>query len=212
MIGIYKITNPKGKIYIGQSMNINKRKYAYKSADKRVIGPKISNSLNKYGWENHKFEIIEECNIDQLYEKEVYWKEVILNEKQGDLTQVLFCNMHDVGSFGPLSQHIIDKLKGQKRTIETKLKMRNAKIGKPSNFQGKKHTDETKKIQSNKKLGKPSNNPKKVIIQYDLEGEFIKKWDSITSIKKSGLSKYGIHLCCQGKQKSSQGSIWKWGE
>ena len=30
MIGIYKITNPKGKIYIGQSINIENRFKVYK--------------------------------------------------------------------------------------------------------------------------------------------------------------------------------------
>ena len=106
MVGIYKITNPKGKSYIGQSVNINNRKYAYMAINRRNIGPKIANSLDKYGWENHKFEIIEECSVEQLHKKEVYWKIVTLNEKEGDMQQVLFCNMHDAGSFGPLSHDI----------------------------------------------------------------------------------------------------------
>jgi len=29
MVGIYKITNPNGKIYIGQSINIESRKRVY---------------------------------------------------------------------------------------------------------------------------------------------------------------------------------------
>ena len=64
MIGIYKITNPKGKIYIGQSTNIEDRwekghKYNCGS------GKKLKNSLNKYGWENHKKEILEE-DLDEI--------------------------------------------------------------------------------------------------------------------------------------------------
>ena len=49
MIGIYKITNPKGKIYIGQSTNIEERwekGHKYSSG----WGVKLKNSLNKYGW------------------------------------------------------------------------------------------------------------------------------------------------------------------
>lgn len=72
MIGIYKITSPTGKIYIGQSTNIENRKYYYSSikCDKQH---KLYNSLQKYGWEQHMFEIIEECNLDKLNEREIYW-------------------------------------------------------------------------------------------------------------------------------------------
>ena len=212
MVGIYKITNPKGRSYIGQSVNINNRKYAYMAINRRNIGPIIANSLDKYGWENHKFDIIEECSIEQLHKREVYWKAVELEKKEGDMQQVLFCNMHDVGSFGPLSQHIIDKLIGQKRTDETKLNMRNAKLGKTSNFKGKKHTDETRLKIKNSRLGKPSNRPVKPVLQYSLEGNFIKKWDSITCLSKEGFSLNGIVLCCGGKQQKSQNFIWKFKE
>lgn len=57
MIGIYKITNPNGKIYIGQSTNIDKRFYRYKRLEcKGQI--KLYNSLKKYGWDAHIIEII----------------------------------------------------------------------------------------------------------------------------------------------------------
>ena len=74
MIGIYKITNPNGKIYIGQTVNIEKRFKEYKNIH-ATLKPqiKIYNSLKKYGPENHKFEIIEECFLDQLNEREIYW-------------------------------------------------------------------------------------------------------------------------------------------
>ena len=72
MIGIYKIQSPVGKIYIGQSTDIKKRWEYYKRlACKKQ--PKLYNSLNKYGSDNHIFEVIEECNIDQLDEREIYW-------------------------------------------------------------------------------------------------------------------------------------------
>jgi len=62
MIGIYKIINPFGKIYIGQSVNIEKRFKTYKALSKNVIGQtKLYRSLKKYGAENHKFEIL--CGI-----------------------------------------------------------------------------------------------------------------------------------------------------
>jgi hypothetical protein len=74
MIGIYKITNPKGKPYIGQSIDIEKRFYVYK----RGFGKsqvKRYRSFNKYGYDNHVFEIIEECDIEILNDRERYWQE-----------------------------------------------------------------------------------------------------------------------------------------
>lgn len=75
MVGIYKITNPKKKIYIGQSIDIDRRWRDYKNlnCDKQ---PKIYNSLVKYGVENHIFEIITECCIENLNDFERYYQEL----------------------------------------------------------------------------------------------------------------------------------------
>jgi group I intron endonuclease len=65
MIGIYKITNPKGAIYIGQAVNIERRKKDYARAGcKSQI--KIYNSIIKYGWINHNFEILILCEKHEL--------------------------------------------------------------------------------------------------------------------------------------------------
>ncbi len=59
MIGIYKITSPSGKVYIGQTWNFNTRLRKYKSLHCSKQ-PKIYNSLRKYGVFSHTFEIIHE--------------------------------------------------------------------------------------------------------------------------------------------------------
>jgi group I intron endonuclease len=141
IIGIYKITNPKGKIYIGQSINIEKRKKRYEKHIKHMSSqPKIYNSILKYGWEQHVFEIIEECSIEQLNEKEVYWKQYYLNQTYNRWDMVLFCDLYDNGG-GPLSE-------------ATKQKISKALLG-SQNMLGKKHTEETKKLMSEKAKGKP---------------------------------------------------------
>ena len=82
MIGIYKITSPSGKVYIGQSINVEKRFQGYKAL--RCKGqPRLFNSLKKYGYDKHKFEILCECSIEELNEKERYYQDLysVLNGK-----------------------------------------------------------------------------------------------------------------------------------
>jgi group I intron endonuclease len=81
MIGIYKITNPKGKIYIGQSVNIHQRHQNHKSYC--GIGVKLKNSYEKYGFDNHQIEIIEECDVNLLMEREEYWIQYYNSIKNG---------------------------------------------------------------------------------------------------------------------------------
>jgi group I intron endonuclease len=231
MIGIYKITNPKGKIYIGQSINIESRKrtYIFFKSYKNSIGPKIYNSLNKYGWEKHIFEIIEEYNLEQLNEKEIYWKQYYLNVVNNNWEQVLFCGLYDRGG-GPKSD-------------ETKLKMSLGKTGtkgypkgikRPSSFgESIKSESRNKKIgEGNKGKKKPqtgiklkgipktkqhkqniSNSSKGIkrnqipIVQYSLDKKFIKEWDSITEANK--YIKGDIKAASCGKQNTAGGYIWK---
>jgi group I intron endonuclease len=74
MIGIYKWVSPNNRVYIGQSKDLEQRKQWYLSNGiNKASMPKLKNSFNKYGIENHKFEIIEECFIEQLNEREIFW-------------------------------------------------------------------------------------------------------------------------------------------
>ena len=73
-IGIYKIINPKGRIYIGQSIDLENRFYHYKIMNCKKQ-PRLFNTFLKYGVKNHDFEILEECNLSDLSERERYYQE-----------------------------------------------------------------------------------------------------------------------------------------
>jgi group I intron endonuclease len=75
MIGIYKITNPLGQVYIGQSINIEKRFMAYKKLRCRKQ-PRIYNSLKRFGVKNHRFEIVTKCELWQLDKFERYFQQM----------------------------------------------------------------------------------------------------------------------------------------
>jgi group I intron endonuclease len=74
-IGIYKIINPKGKIYIGQSINLEKRINDYKHLNYSKNQFKLNNSFKKYGIDSHIFNVIEICEIQELNDRERYWQE-----------------------------------------------------------------------------------------------------------------------------------------
>ena len=178
MVGIYKITNPKGRIYIGQSNNIERRFKDYKrSLKKQQI--RLYNSIKNYGYENHKFEVIEECSINLLNERERYWQDYYdVIGRNGLNCRLTECNDRS----GVLSKETIDKLKnknfdylignkfrkGIKHTDEIKEQIRqtlilnakkpdyknpmSGKFKEKNHFYGKKHTEKTKQIIREKAL------------------------------------------------------------
>lgn len=70
--GIYKIVNKQNhKIYIGQSVNIQKRLYDHRKSNRD--DSYFHRAIEKYGKDNFTYEVIEECSPEQLNEREKYW-------------------------------------------------------------------------------------------------------------------------------------------
>lgn len=88
MIGIYKITSPSKKVYVGQSINIEKRFTHYKRL-RCKSQLKIYRSLLKYGIDKHKFEVICECEVHELNEKERYYQDLYCVLGKGGLNCIL---------------------------------------------------------------------------------------------------------------------------
>lgn len=210
MIGIYKITNPKEKKYIGQSIHIEKRWKQYQVLCSSSIGPKLYNSLVKYGLENHIFEIIEECLAEQLNEREIFWKQYYNSINEG-----LNCELFDKGG-GPRSKETKDKMSKshkinlsrpeiiEKRKINCKISAN--KLG----VQAKAIANtnwELRNINLRKTLGRK-------IIQCELNENFIKNWDSSMCIQRFYKDKKfwstEIIRCCRGHRESAYGFIWKY--
>lgn len=74
MVGIYKITSPSGRIYIGQSISIEKRRLKYLVLDCKSQ-TRLLASFIKYGFSEHIFEVVEECDVDQLNIRERHWQD-----------------------------------------------------------------------------------------------------------------------------------------
>lgn len=73
--GIYKISSPNNRIYIGQSIDIKSRfnDYLKYNCKKQLL---LYNSLKKYGVNKHKFGILHQCSINELNDLEIYYIEL----------------------------------------------------------------------------------------------------------------------------------------
>lgn len=121
MVGIYKITSPKGRVYIGQSWNFKRRRKEYGTdCTKRQLG--IYNSIQKYGYDNHKFDIIHELPVD-------------IDQSILNTYEVLYYNQYKSLGFKMLNGK--EPGKGGRMTDEVRFRISKSHIG-------KKHSEETK--------------------------------------------------------------------
>lgn len=208
-IGIYKITSPSGKIYIGQSVDIENRfktylRYSCKSQ------PKLFASLKKYGSENHKYEILHICTKEELSMQEKYYVDLFKSfESNNGL------NVRDGGgNVAKLSEEqkikISKSLTGKKHSLERI----NANIKAQT---GKKLTECHKlKIKlSNKKanLGKKASIETRIKQSLAHKGQKTRLGSNLTDEQKKHLSEinlginnpnYGIKKSEESKNKTSE--------
>jgi hypothetical protein len=122
-------------------------------------------------------------------------------------------------------KHIQSNLKklestGKKHSDETIYLMRIKKLGKKQSeehiqkrfdkLRGLKRSDITIK-KMKKSASKPKPHLQKSINQYDLKGNFIKEWSSITEAALSlGKKNSNICECCKGKKQTAHGYKWSY--
>lgn len=82
---IYKITNTiNGKIYIGQTNDFYRRRKEHRSLlrTNKHVNRHLQFAWNYYGENLFNFEILEECPIDKLNERESYWISTLKSRNQ----------------------------------------------------------------------------------------------------------------------------------
>ncbi len=79
--GIYKISSiiKDFRIYIGSAINIKQRNYLHLSQlrNNKHHSKKLQRHFNKYGEKDLLFEIIEECTVETLINREQYWIDLL---------------------------------------------------------------------------------------------------------------------------------------
>lgn len=116
--GIYQIRNTiNGKIYVGSSVNLRKRKNGHLSTLRRGIhsSTHLQRAFNKYGEEAFVFEVLELCDVNELEDRETFW----IKEKNA--------NNHD---YGYNSRIYVESNLGFRHSEESKRKISEARRGK----------------------------------------------------------------------------------
>lgn len=249
IICIYLIKSPSGRIYIGQTWDLNKRYKSGVSPSQRLL----YRSYQKHGKENHTKQIIHQL-IGEVTQKDLdYWESRYIDLYKADGFDLL--NIREGGgNNGALSKETKELLRqrkmewvklnpekqktitaaacaantGKKRSDETKKLQRDAAKGKPKSEQHKLNVSAAKKGKPSPHKGKHfsieaadriraavkiRNQKKCPIIQYSIQGEFIKEWPSIKDAAESlNISTGTIGGCIRKEKhyKTCGGFIWRY--
>lgn len=216
--GIYCIENiVKHKRYIGQSVDINRRKYEHihSLSNNKHLNAYLQRSWNEYGEENFKFSILELCNKSQLKSREVYWIEFYDSFNNG-------YNMTLGGDDNPMNYQecrtkLSESLKGNKIWLgkkhkeETKIKISLGNKGKFVSAETRKKLS-IAKSKPNGRVGKLSVLSKPIKQINKNTKEVIKIFESISQaeISINGKRTGAINNCLKGNSKSAFGYIWEY--
>jgi group I intron endonuclease len=221
MIGIYKITSPTKRIYIGQTSNYNRRISQHKNVVKKTnLVNKLYRSFRKYGFENHLFEFIETCDRHELNNKERYWQDFYKCVSSNGLNSILV-NTDILPRF--VSNETRRKIsesnkgkgyaKGLKRSEDVKLNAKIAYSNRPDNKKMKRVKGNYKMTESHKKnlhINLYSKKSKKVS-QINKYGVLVKVWDSAMEIQRElGYRNQNINKCCRDKSGTKTAYGYKW--
>lgn len=187
--GIYKITSPSGKIYIGESKNIHRRWKDYKGVNRCKKQTKLFNSLIKHGVENHVFEIVEECDFTELICRERFWQEEFDTLNKGLNLKLSVCGEQKQITSDVTKQKIAyynTNFKVYTKETRNKISLSKKGLKRDSSLWDKKHI------------------PKKVY-QYNEFGMYVKEWRSTKEIAnfynlKVGTINSNLYNKCYNKK------------
>lgn len=192
MIGIYKITNNiNGKVYIGQSWNIEKRWNEHKHKNINTHNEHMYYAFMKYGIENFSFEVLKEFENTNYPE--------ILLQKHLDRIEIMFIKYFDSTN----REKGYNKRTGGsngKHSEESKIKMSKSK-------KGKQFSEEHKKNLSGEKhhlFGKHHSEKTKHKMSEAVKGEKHPNWGK--KLSEEAKNKIGKKIICleTGKIYASQ--------
>lgn len=213
---IYKITNPSGSVYIGQSKNFKKRLACYKCVKHMKSQAALHRSFLKYGFENHAFEIVmENIDISDMNAYELLYM---------DFYKHMGFKMLNIAPGGSKAgagkwteerrEHMRKIMTGRTFSPESCRKMSVAQSNRTAEHKannligflthGCTEKQKAHHLKEGKRLAKN-------LIQYSMDGKIINEFESVTiAAKKLNVNRSNISNCARGDVKSSLGFIWKY--
>lgn len=187
-----------GKSYIGQTKHFEIRKKQHLQAKDNYIFHK---ALRKYGQENFKWEILEECSYDLLNEKETYW--------------IKFYNSYSNGYNSTLGGDDSSALEKWRKNNPEKVKANALNGIKYANKYHESHQEKhTKQILEAQKLGANAVKRRVKCIELDLEFESLsaaEKWSLTKANPNNKIARHqGISKVCSGERHTCGGYHWEY--
>ncbi len=167
--GIYALQNhTTGKWYVGESIHVPDRVNDYIKGKSNIeYQILLNNAINKYGISDFSCYKLEQCNVEDLYEREVYWgtkfnsmapngynlkvggsgNSVVSDESRNRMSQSgktkVFTEEHKKNiALGQKRSKNMKRNAGKKHSDETKLKMSKSRTGlkyKPMSEEGRRN-------------------------------------------------------------------------
>lgn len=218
--GVYVITSKiNNKKYIGESVNLLDRLNTHLCTlyANTHYNTYLQNTFNKYGPDNIIVDVIELCSDFETKRREHHWVHIL---QTYDYKYGFNQNLTDPEGLGrpseetklkmsisqkkrpPVTEKTKKKLReanlGKKHTQEFKDNCRKRQIAKVPFMLGRKHSPETLEKLKISHTGKKHTPEQKLkmsnqIYQYDLEGNFIKEWESVSEASRViGISRSSI--------------------
>lgn len=210
--GIYKITNKNnGKCYIGQSVDIPARWRQHISESQNTESVAFNchfyRAIRKYGVDNFTFEIVEFCNPNELNDREIYYIGKFNSYEYG-------YNMTIGGQdFSCTTQKAVDQY-----DVEGNLICTYKSIAEARRKTGVRHIDRVLRGISRTAGGfywnyhgagfqmRDVGTHARRIQQYDLDGNFIKEFDSI----KDAIDETGVTSIVYACTNHTRAGNWLW--
>lgn len=231
MACIYSITNQlDGKRYVGQTVQRPERRFTlHRNQARRGHGHYLHRAMRAHGEEHFVLEVLEQCDVSVLDEREKFWIARLDTFKNG-------YNLNEGGK-GNRGRHHTEEERAlmrerhwsrtsKRETCIEKIREANTELLKSEETRrrisignrGKTRSSEQRERYSRSKLG--AKNPmfgkpgptQKTVAQFTFEGELVATFPSgqaaAASLGKSNAT--AIRNCCQGRSTSSYGFVWKY--
>lgn len=210
---IYKRTSPSGKYYIGLTTQKESKRWSQHIREARYYpngGCRyLNHAINKYGGENFTLEILED-NIqtrEELFNKEAYWIK-LLNATNPDIGY----NLQEGGLCGSWKKlYLIEDFLPYWEEGFCLIEIKEKTGVKESTI--KRYLMEAGVSPKEFRLRGGLRKRGKHILQYTLEGEYIREWEKVQEITQEyDWEERNLYDCLAGGYSHFKGFLWKYAD